>query len=267
MIIGIVSLFSCLIISSILGAGSYAITSGSWMPSSAPDIVRYSTRNNTRMIGTPTIVKYEGISEDECVDRCTKNIGCLSVTYQDKIRGTGNCNLYKLNSAIDPRGLSTNWPGYVLHEKRYIWNRYNDPKQGYMEDVGGMAKKDKQPNAMKCAYKCLMQHKDPECTGFNYNDDTQYCELLSIPIKGNEYAFNARKAGEVYELKPYTIDQRNVVPDVDELDTKSDTKPDAEPGAGPEETFHNIVNMNRYRKPIIYFILLIIGLAIFQKNK
>jgi hypothetical protein len=257
----IASLSLCIVCSGVLGTGMYAIISGNWMPENAPVSIKYSALSDSRLIGTPTLAKYEDISEDQCINRCSLNNGCMSVTYKEKDR---KCNLYKLNSTIDPRSLSDEWPGTTLYEKRYFWGRFDDAKQGYMEDVAGVDKKSKKDSVRDCANACFLQFQNPECVAFNYNESTKDCELLGIGIKGNEYAFNTKATGEVYELKEYTIDKRNIIQRDEE-----DNKNSSEAFVTSVRSVRSVPYDNRfcYDKRFLIIILLLAGVFIFKNTK
>lgn len=206
--------------SCLLGAiGFMLIRSGVYSPDWLPNSMRYQGILDAKLIGTPAIITYSDQSKANCLNKCSENVGCLSVVHNPNKK---ICKLYPVNAQIDPDAFSGNWEGTNYFEKNNFWSRFTPGQPGTMDDVAGLdINHEKVASAKDCAYKCLKQAKDPKCQGFNYIPSRQQCEILGTGLHGNEYLIDSTDEGSYYGLMPIlNMDQTNQVIDSDDEPTK-----------------------------------------------
>lgn len=212
-IVAVVCIVCVSISSSIIGGGLFAISAGNYVPDWVPNSIKFNKISNHRLIGTPSLVKYKGLSEINCIERCSENIGCLSAVHNPKKK---ECKLYKLNADIDPDTF-TEFDGTNYFQKNYFWSRFTPQQTGTMEDLGGLELDfDEITSAKECAKECLKQSSDPECKGFNYVSSRQYCQLLGTSLKDNENMIDPTDDGSYYGLLEYTINPENQIHETQE---------------------------------------------------
>ena len=203
MIIAVSVFVSCIF----SAAGLVIVGSGAYIPGWMPTSMKFSKINNARMVGTPSMIKYNRLSETKCLERCSANVGCLSAVH---IPNKKTCVLYATNAQADPDGFADEWDGGNYFEKKYFWSRFTPQQTGSMEDVGGIdIVHEDIENVQECAFECLKQSSKPECKGFNYVPSRQRCQLLATTLEGNESLIDETDEGSYYGLLKYDLDRTN----------------------------------------------------------